>query len=872
MAADPHHRWRGHPSLLATALWLALPAFAAASTSGEAGQLASARGSTLDILDLPTYDQVRGGGDPRQIELSGLILDGRDLPVALAISPAIEGKPAELAVEALFRGVGLEPRVAEDGSWVAETPLGLARLTRLRMRQIDGIDYASLDDLGEALGIGLSYDEASAAVIATTTWGLVAGATPSEQDVERPDAESLAPRTNLSYWRTEIDAVHSDRGNQAQVFTDVGGGLAGGFWRARYEDNLEGRQTLRDYAWIRTHGSQRWLLGNQRVNGHSLLNSFELTGVQMAWTNRPESLYGSRLGYGELVSGRIASSAQLRGSGPPGGIAELLFDGIPVARISIPLDGRYDFRDVDIPRGGTTRVQVALYERGGLGAPIRIEDRSSQVSDQILEQGTVLHYGGFGQRGNPLDDQDLSEGNAAFYEGRFGLLPGLTLDVAGQNLDDQTHWLVGGTMSLGRLGVYSAHLAETEGRQAWQVAGEGMTRNAYWRLLAREEDAGYRLEGLEPSHDRYAETGYRGERWSVGLVARDIHNEFLDERIRFVRPTAEWSPIDQLSFSVRPDLEGNYQYSVLWAPTPYSRVSAYLTEQSDRYEFEQRFSERWRVNAGRVEYLDRDRHSLLFSRDRRQASDLGLSFGALESEGRFGYLVSLDKQLRPGMMLRMQAYDDPLADGQINSGPVIQLGFVADFAVTPQGLAAGHYNRNLIERGGVTGDLQLPASMTDDGVFALTGASVWVDGQLRATIDDNGRFHVRDLKPGVYRVQVDEGSLPIEMRLERPDRWVEVRAGVVTPVSYPLSLRLGFGGRLLQSDGSALTGAGFEVLDAGGAVVSRGSSDAWGYYRVDDLPPGRYRITTSEAGRDVELQDEFKLGVDLRPPSVPESR
>ena len=54
---------------------------------------------------------------------------------------------------------------------------------------------------------------------------------------------------------------------------------------------------------------------------HSLLNSFDLTGAQYAWTNRPEALFSRNLQYGELVASRVSPIRNLRGIGPPGGTA-----------------------------------------------------------------------------------------------------------------------------------------------------------------------------------------------------------------------------------------------------------------------------------------------------------------------------------------------------------------------------------------------------------------------------------------------------------------------------------------------------------------------------------------------------------------------
>ena len=337
-------------------------------------------------------------------------------------------------------------------------------------------------------------------------------------------------------------------------------------------------------------------------------------------------------------------------------------------------------------------------------------------------------------------------------------------------------------------------------------------------------------------------------------------------RVRYVKPGVDWYPTSALYFSARPDLTGHYQYNANWSITDRLRAGAYLSFEGDRYELEWQLSDRWRSLAGRTEFLGRARHSLLFTRDRHGPRDVGLTFAALESQGEFGYLAGIDANPFPGITLRMQARDDPLTPGV---GPVIQLSFVADFVVTPDGLTGNRFHRSLGNSGGISGALRLPAGAADAVDFGTAGAAVRVNGQRRATVDRNGRFNVEGLDPGVYRVDVDEGELPIEMHLDQRELWVEVRPGVATPVEFPLALRLGFGGRVFGVDGAPRTGLGLVVEDAAGVVVGKAQTDAWGYYRVDDLAPGRYRLRTADGtqSRSVELAGQFRLGIDLRPES-----
>ena len=91
-------------------------------------------------------------------------------------------------------------------------------------------------------------------------------------------------------------------------------------------------------------------------------------------------------------------------------------------------------------------------------------------------------------------------------------------------------------------------------------------------------------------------------------------------------------------------------------------------------------------------------------------------------------------------------------------------------------------------------------------------------------------------------------------------------------VEFPLALRVGFGGRVLGAGGAPRTDLALVVEDAQGLVVAQAQTDAWGYYRIDGLAPGSYRLRTADGAqsRSVELAGQFRLGIDLRPePAAP---
>ena len=192
---------------------------------------------------------------------------------------------------------------------------------------------------------------------------------------------------------------------------------------------------------------------------------------------------------------------------------------------------------------------------------------------------------------------------------------------------------------------------------------------------------------------------------------------------------------------------------------------------------------------------------------------------------------------------------------------------VADFAVTPSGLARGGYRERRGEEGGISGRV-----VAADGLDAarLAGVGVMLDGRWRGELDASGRFAIGQLADGVYALSLDSGKLPLEYQPADPVRRVEVRAGAATRVDFGLDLRLGFAGRVLGADGAPLAQHALEVFDPTGARVAGARTDAWGYYRVDGLPAGRYRVQAAGgAARDVRLGREFAFGIDLDAGTTP---
>src|SRR5690606_32314934 len=94
--------------------------------------------------------------------------------------------------------------------------------------------------------------------------------------------------------------------------------------------------------------------------------------------------------------------------------------------------------------------------------------------------------------------------------------------------------------------------------------------------------------------------------------------------------------------------------------------------------------------------------------------------------------------------------------------------------------------------------------------------------------------------------------------------------GAVTAVDFDMDLQLGFAGRIIRPDGEPAERTPLQVVDEQGVAVASVLTDDWGYYRVDGMPPGRYRLQLPDLPQPfvdddtIELIDQHRLGIDRR--------
>ncbi|MFC5489078.1 carboxypeptidase regulatory-like domain-containing protein [Dokdonella soli] len=805
----------------------------------------------------------RGVGTQATPQLAAVQLNGRELSNGIPII-AQPGGGALVALEYFLSALSLHAE-HDDQGYRIDTPIGTARLPAESLSEVQGYVYVDTRSLAKAFASEVRFDPAEYALQVNTPWAAQSTSRAQSAAGTAAAADVSAPFASLSQVRSETDYVRNDLSHNTLVTTDLGGALGPGYWRVRYYDDLAGQRRADTWSWVTGAGDRRYLLGRQIVGLNALLPTFYLTGAQMAATNRPSLVFGPNLGYGELAASRFDAPRTVRGKGPPGGTAELRRNGQVIAQTTIRLDGTYEFPDQPIT---VASLEVAVYERGRPDTPFRVEQITEQASDQLLPAGVWVQHTGIGTTANPLDS--VSSGlndRSGFYQWRQGLTDSVTAMAALQVVGDQRNELAGAAALLPGLGAWAGFAAHGRYGNAWQVYGEGARGAAFWRANFQRQDAGYIAVDSPQREDDNVEAGWT---FAPNLRASLVGRHYRDPGtapIDFLKPAFSWQPRADLAFSARPDFDGRYTFYGNWVPQPGWRVA--LTRYNPRtdLEIERRYPNGYGLRAMLTEDSQLGhRASLLADGWRLGGRPIGWTAGVLAGEGRVGFLLDAAGELYPGLSLHAQYLDDPLLrNARPDPGPLLSVALVADFAVTPSGLARGSFRPELFNAGGISGRIA-----GADGAFDASrarGTGVLVDGRIRGEVDANGRFYLADLAPGVYTLELDAEKLPLEYQPTNRERRVEVKAGAVTRLDFPVTLRLGMAGRVNERAGHPLAGARVTVTDGAGKVLAEATSDAWGYYRIDGLAPASYRVSASAAGkqatRTTTLSDRFLFEQDL---------
>ncbi len=839
-------------------------------------------------------DPPHPNGLPRDQLLVGAIINGVEVG---ALDVVRIGSRFLIPLEAFaeLAGCTIHPR---DDAFRFETPIGDAELLPEDLLQADGVVYLRQEAVEDKLAGRVAFDTTEFSLRFDLPWRPGAAA-PGEVAPAPPSAVRVPDVTppDLSLSTVELDVYHNRDEDRERSNTSVvlNGRLLDGWWRMRYQNDLAGNQSLREYAWLRTRGRQLYLVGQQQVSLHPLLGGLQLTGIQVATTNQPLELFARSSEARELLPRRVRPLSNIRGVGPPAGSAELRLDGSVVARQTIGLDGVYEFLDVSLPSRQLSLIEVLVYDRYNPSVPVAIHQQTQSASDFLLPDGAMIHMGGLGREGNlvrDLLDSTESGGLAGFYQWRYGLSDRVTVEAAIQQSADSRQLMAGLVSQLSPSVSLSLGAGGSEDGTGYDLMLEALRPS--WRFLAQSRwtEAGFLSPDSEEAFSHFGEIGYRGfprrgtsganTRLDLSLIGRSV--ESPSGRDELVLPALSWRLWDPLYLRARPDVEGNYRYDLSYRFAASGRFAVTVEERASA-NLSFRPAPRYRLSFSAdfadddQPETDADRYSAILRRFGRGWRRASWTAGALYAGGETGFLAGVTAAVVPGILGRVEVESDPQvlgSDGEPDRR--VLFGLTADLAFSRGRFMPARALAVREDRGAIAGRVRIDAP---DGFpdYPLEKLEVLLEGLPASQTQAGGSYFVGDLEAGLYRVELDRENLPIELTPERVSFVVEVAPAAVTRLDFVVKPEFGLAGQVTDAAGARLPGIRIEILDAGGQVLKSVPSDRFGLFRVDGLAIGRYTLRIAPEdfpgapsalpARPVEIVDDYLFGQDLVLPPEP---
>lgn len=460
-----------------------------------------------------------------------------------------------------------------NGKIQLKTPLGVVDIAENNLIKIDGITYISDVLLKEKLATPIEFKASDLALIVNLPWQQ--DNKESGQPTPELEPEVKPPSSTLSSLRQELYLYRNSEDTNLRSSTLLGGRLAGGTWRVRLNNNFENVPYVSEYFFYKRENRFRYQIGRQQIGLHPLLNSMDLTGAQIGFTNLPtDSLYQS-YSASELLPRRSRPLQTFRGEAPPASFVQLRVSGIVVAQQQVGLNGVYEFVDVRLPVSNSNEIELLIYDRNNLSVPTEIRSLRLNTSDLLLPAGGNVQLAGLGLSGNLAQNAlfygfngDAGE-PVGFYQFRQGLSNNLTFEGAIQAIPDTLQAQAGFVWRPASPVILTTSLGTSRGELGYTADLDADFGKL--EILANSQlfpSGYYSNNGSGDRYNHSLEVNYRfSNTFNLGFLARSRQSDG-DDATNYILPTFAVNPFSGLSLRGRPDIEGQYIFNAFYQISP----------------------------------------------------------------------------------------------------------------------------------------------------------------------------------------------------------------------------------------------------------------------------------------------------------------
>lgn len=805
----------------------------------------------------------------------GVIIEGSEVETLDVIK---EDDRFLLPLSALVRLIGAT--LTPDGAAMRVlTPAGDVTLYPEHLRQIDGSAYIPQQTLEQKLYIRLTFDPQEFAITLDLPWR--SGGARQKRPKAPLTPDIVPPAAGISEIRQDVtyaDELQADADPAYASATTVRGHLQGASWNLQYHNDWEGTSRLSQYDafWISRHAAAQ--VGLQSAQLYPLMHGIELTGLQAGWSNHNLEDIAVSTATQEIFGRRSHPVNAFRGAATPGFVAQLRVNGRIAAVQEIGLNGEYEFSEITLSSGTLNEVEIYLFDRRNLRVPVEIRRVSMTTSDLLAPDGKYTLLLGSGADGNWVNDrleppdEPAPETFAGFAQGRYGATEWLTLEAGAQQSRDAAQLHGGIVTRLGNHAVLSAGTVWSRDRFGYASQFEAVFSR--WQLFAassqtpayfsdEHDDEAYWDDRLRISVDPV-------QSLNVGVFARRVHSE--TQRREYVRPFGVWSPHRLFRLYAQPDDEGDYRVQADLTPHASTRFSVIFEEPRWTFDAEFSFLERYALTLAAVmdEEQQHPRYSADFSYSGDWVNGVLLRTGIEIADEQANFSASAGKFLLPGLRTELEyRRTDPFSSEMPAQSEERVLAKVsANIALTGWRMQPLYQTKSQKWRGAIAGRVRIAG-----GRSSVRDIVVIINDHKRVRTDASGFFYADNLAQGVYGVELDVESLPIELVPERAAFTVAVKANATTRVDFLARPEFGAAGRVSDAQGQALAGVLVQAVNAAGAVAQSAATDQFGLFRIDGLPPGDYTLRIAPESllpgaaaapqRRIVITDDFLFQQDL---------
>jgi len=763
------------------------------------------------------------------------------------------------------------------------TTIGTIKFDTDALRKVEGQECISFTTLKKVFRVHTLQNTAEYAIKFLVPWSPLTDKQENKAQPLSPDIE--APESTLSFLHLEGNTTwhFNDDKRWNYLEFEAGGRIAGGTWDLMTTGDPEKKLSLSRYHWTTWNKNTAFRLGTGSSQITTLLSDLVYTGAQFAWNNRDilRNLDNERYSNTDVLLNLDRTQRRtLEGSGPPGGVAELRFEGSVVARQRITLDGKFVFRNVRMA-DNLRKTEVYIYEHTAQAKPLRIIDFTRTIASRSLEKGELLFHGGVGQYGNPLIDDNRTNTLTGFSHLLYGLSDAITFDGVLQHNPNKesVDFMLGSVLSIGsrwKAGLYGAYSHGRYGAES-SLEGYGKAWTFSSRSLWHETGFGYK------HRDEYEHHSLRLQVSPFSFLSTYLYGNYdrtgEDVTSDYLLPGARIAVSSRLSFSALPeDSDGEYVYEAVYRPDHRTTITSRYKDSTvitnidrDFLHSSLQFINTYVPDNGQIisnvyfDWYPENSFSDRFS--------IGMSY----TDGAFGVTGSVTRYINAGLHLSL-TYSNNMINAE---------GFTIDenlsmflekennhylYASLTWDLGWSGKKFHPIERsaishtrGAIAGNLNIEdnARLSSSDINNI---GIIVNGRTMRQRQLDGSFFVGNLPPGIYRVSADPENLPVELSLDNRELKVEVESGAVTGFSIPVFASYSVAGMINTPDGKGVPGLSLLVLDQNNNQITTGLTDEFGYYRTDGLRNGEYVISVGGQRRAFTINNDYLFDVNMTLP------